>query len=121
LTSFHFSPPSSERQSEPRWPVSISAYTRRESLGAIATAIFPRGGSGRPCPVNRFHVVPPSRDRKTPLPGPPLFLPQVLMSICQRPATRTRGLPASIERSEAPVFSSTKRTRSHDWPPSFVR
>ena len=77
--------------------------------------------AGSPLPLSRFQVVPPSREIQRPLPAPPLVRPQVWISICQVPANRMRGLLGSITRSEAPVLSLTKRTRSQLFPPSVVR
>src|ERR671926_1187142 len=87
----------------------------------IASPIFPTGFVGRPCPVRRLQVVPPSRDIQMPLPAPPLVLPQVWISICHIPANRMRELLGSITRSDAPVESFTKSTRAHVFPPSVVR
>src|SRR2546429_9246108 len=76
LTTFHDVPPSSERHREPWLAVWISAYTRLESEGAMATSILPTGGVGRPR-VRRVHVVPPSREAYPPLPAPPLTMAHV--------------------------------------------
>src|SRR5438874_840218 len=46
----------------------MSAYTRLESVGAIATSIFPSGGFGSPGCSTRFHVAPASVDLYTPSP-----------------------------------------------------
>src|SRR4051812_5107983 len=113
------SPPSSERHSSPGtvsrpFAVSISAYILFGFDGAIATAILPTPTScfGSPF-VSRFHVVPPSRDRNRPLPGPPLSGPHGFNWSCHIPARRIRGFFGFSATSEQPVFSSTKRTRSH--------
>ena len=102
-------------------PVSMSAYTRSELALLIARPILPTGFVGSPLPVRRFQVVPPSRDVQMPLPAPPLVRPHVLISTCQKPAKRMRGLFGSITRSLAPVESFTNSTRSQFLPPSVVR
>src|SRR5437899_73854 len=53
-------------------PVSMRAYTRPGLLRAICADTLPTGGFGRPCPVSRVQVSPPSAERNRPLPGPPL-------------------------------------------------
>ncbi len=98
----------------------ISAYTRLESEGAMATSILPTGGVGRPR-VRRVHVVPPSREAYTPLPAPPLNMAQVCITTCHVPANNTVGSCASIARPEQPVFALTNSTRCHVLPPSSVR
>ena len=99
-------------------PVSIRAYNLSGAAGVIAKAILPTSFVGRPFPLNRFHVIPPSVDLKIPLPGPPLILCHVLSSRCQAPANNTSGLSVSITISDIPVFSSTKSVCFHDFPPS---
>src|SRR5512144_143590 len=102
---------------------SISVYTVFGSEGATATAILPTAwlAAGSPCPASRCQVTPPSRDAQRPLPGPPLWSCQVLISNCHIPANSVFGSPGSIARSEQPVFGSTKSTRVHVFPPSAVR
>jgi len=89
-------------------------------LAAIAMPVLPTHAVGKPL-VSWFQVVPPSVDLNTPLPGPPLYLPQVKMVISQVPAKRTSGLVGSMSISETPVFSLTNSTRSQVLPPSLVR
>ena len=122
VTRRHVAPASSERYSEGSVS-SISVYTRLGSDGATATAILPTAwlASGSPCPASRFHVAPPSRVTHRPLPGPPLFRFQVLISSCHIPANSTLGSPGSIARSAQPVFASTNSTRVQVLPPSVVR
>src|SRR6478672_674834 len=121
LTSRQLAPPSSERQKEPWSAVWISAYTRRESLGATATSILPNGDLGRPGCCTFVQVVPPSRDTYSPLPGPPLYIAQVCISTCHIPANSTDGCFASIVSPEQPVFWSTNNTRCQVLPASVVR
>ena len=87
----------------------------------MASATFPQGGAGRPFPERRSQVSPESRLTKMPLPGPPLSRPQVHIRICHIPANRSRAFAGLTTISEAPVCSSTKRTRSQEAPPSSVR
>ena len=94
---------------------------RRESSWLMHSAIFPISRVGRPLPLRRVQVVPPSRETWMALPGPPDVRVQVRIAICQLPAKRMRGLLGSITRSLAPVSSSTKRTCSQVAPPSMVR
>src|SRR5215472_8365581 len=113
LTSSHRAPPSSDFHNCPLCvgrpskgtpsPVSISAYTRFV-FRAIATPIFPTGGAGNPRPFSRCHVSPPSVERYSPLPCPPLVRFHVLSESCHMPANRRRGLLGSIAISEHPVF-----------------
>src|SRR5215510_2037846 len=110
LTTFHVVPASSERQTDPWFAVWISAYMRLLSEGAICTSIFPTGDFGRP--FDSFvHFAPPSFVMYTALPGPPLVCTHVCCSACQKPASRTFGFFASIERPEHPVFGSANSTR----------
>jgi hypothetical protein len=53
---------------------------------AVAGITLPTGLAGRPRPVSFVQVAPPSRDWNSPLPGPPLSRPHVLISICHIPA-----------------------------------
>src|SRR6266545_5794135 len=121
------SPPSSDRHSSPGslslpFAVSISVYILFGFDGAIATATLPAPISGFGSPlVRRVHVEPPSRERNTPLPGPPLSGPHGFNWSCHMPARRIRGFFGLIARSEQPVFSSTNNTRSQLLPPSVVR
>src|SRR6185503_13233264 len=64
-------PASSERKMPLRAPASIVRYSRRGSLGATARPMRPRPSAnvGRPFMIG-FHVVPPSVDLNSPLPGP---------------------------------------------------
>src|SRR5687768_5443880 len=87
----------------------------------IASAHLPVMRVGKPRPVILFHVAPPSREVKRPLPGPPLSRPQVRISSGHMPANRIRELFGSITRSEHPVFSSVNSTRSHVVPPFVER
>ena len=87
----------------------------------MASPILPSCVVGRPFPVSRFHVVPPSRDIQMPLPAPPDTRPHVLICTCHMPANRMRGLFGSMISSDAPVLSFTNSTRSHDFPPSMLR
>src|SRR6185369_6485034 len=91
LTTFHFTPPSSERQTEPWSAVWISAYTRLEFVGATATSILPIGGFGSPGSSTCFHVSPPSRVTHTPSLGSfvPLYIAYVCMITCHMPANST--------------------------------
>ena len=126
------SPPSSDRQICPRSvgcpfqgipsPVSISAYMRLGFEGAMATPTLPTPTDcfGIPLMI-RIHVVPPSRERNSPLPGPPLSYPQACTSTCHIPARTMRGFFGFMAMSEQPVFSSTNSTRSQLLPPSVVR
>ena len=99
----------------------MRAYTRLESVGATATSILPSGDRGSPGPETFDHVVPPSCETWMPLPAPPLSIAHGCISTCHVPANSVRGFFMSIESPEQPVFSSTKRTRSHVSPPSVVR
>src|SRR5262245_47002587 len=117
LTVFHDAPPSSERQSDPWFAVWTSANIRFEFDGAMATSILPTGDFGNPF-SSRAHVVPPSRDMYTPLPGPPLNMAHVCMTTSHAPAISTLGSLASIASPEHPVRSSTNSTRCHVLPPS---
>src|SRR6185295_4838129 len=94
---------------------------RLELLGAMAGTTLPVMRVGRPLPVRRFHVTPPSVDLKSPLPGPPLSRPHVRISMGHMPAKMTREFDGSITMSEQPVFSSLNKTLSHVLPPSVVR
>ncbi len=86
----------------------------------MATATLPTGLVGSPLPANLFQVAPPSCERNSPLPGPPLTRPQVCISSCHMPANSTRGFFGSIAMSEQPVFSSTNSTFVQVAPPSVV-
>ena len=102
--------------------VSINAYMRFGFDGAIATATLPTPTCCFGSPLaSRVHVVPPSRERNTPLPGPPLSGPHGFNWSCHIPARRIREFFGFIATSEQPVFSSTKRTRFHVLPLSVVR
>jgi len=87
----------------------------------MPSPILPTVLDGIAEPVSFFHVVPPSVDFQMPLPGPPLFRPHVLISICQNPAYSMRGFVGSITMSDAPVESFTNSTRSQFLPPSLDR
>src|SRR5581483_3000137 len=86
-------PPSSERYSPPDFLVGTSAYTRWPSL-ATATAGRLQSPSGKPLPVIRDHVRPPSCDRKMPLPGPSMgpYTLQGGRRVFQVAANRMSGL-----------------------------
>src|SRR4030095_11596985 len=90
-------------------------------LLAIASATFPIVRVGRPLPVSRFHVTPPSVDLNNPLPGPPLSLPHARISLVHIPSKRMREFDGSIAMSEQPLFSSVNKTLSQFLPPSTVR
>ena len=94
---------------------------RRGSAAVSDSATLPQGRAGSPFPSSRSQVSPPSRLRKIPLPGPPLSRPQVHIRICHIPANSRFGFAGLMTTSEAPVFSSTKSTRSQVPPPSVVR
>src|SRR4051794_31821418 len=87
----------------------------------IPRPILPTVFVGMAAPVSFAHVVPPSVDFQIPLPAPPLDRPHVLISICQNPAYRMRGLVGSMTMSDAPVESLTNSTRCHVLPPSAER
>src|SRR5690349_13889237 len=95
LTRVQASPPSSERNNPPL-SASITAYTRRPSDGATRTPTLPQIPSGSPLPVRRFQLSPPSRERKRPLPGPPLFRSHGSRRASQNPAKTTFGFDGSI-------------------------
>ena len=65
---------------------STSAHTRPERAGDAATPILPSMAvAGRPrFAVISVHVVPPSVERHSPLPGPPLASSQKLRCTCHR-------------------------------------
>src|SRR5690348_14235958 len=88
--------------------------------GAIATPILPTGDLGMPL-IARFHVVPPSCERNTPLPAPPLSIFQVCITSDHMPAAIVFGSLGSSERLEQPVLGSTNSTRCQVRPPSVVR
>ena len=94
---------------------------RLEFDGAMATSILPTGDFGNPGCASRSQVVPPSFDRYTPLPGPPLNIAQVCITTSQVPASRRSGLLGSIDMPEQPVSGFTKSTRCQFFPPSIVR
>src|SRR6476469_7692943 len=99
LTTFHWFPPSSERQSEPWSAVWISAYTRLESVGATATSILPTGEWGRPA-VRCVQESPPLCVTYTPLPAPPLNIAHVFIETSHVPAKTVFGSCASIDMPE---------------------
>src|SRR5437660_9459176 len=78
LTNRNVAPASSLRYSPPFFCASANAYTRFESLGATEKPMRPSPSFqvGRPSPTC-FHVLPPSVDLKSPLPGPLYELPTV--------------------------------------------
>src|SRR6185295_7326708 len=82
--------------------------------------MLPTVPSGSP-PASFFQVSPPSAERQIPPSGPPDSSVQGLRYTCQNAAKRIRGLLGSMERSEAPVLSLTKRILSQVFPPSFDR
>src|SRR3954469_11925967 len=88
--------------------------------GAIATPTLPTGDFGIPFTA-RVQVDPPSCDRKTPLPSPPLWIFQVCITSDHMPAAMVFGSLGSSDRLEHPVFGSTKSTRCQLAPPSVVR
>src|SRR3954449_2127514 len=98
----------------------MSAYTRFDFPGAIATSILPSGDLGIPWPSTRDHLPPPSCVTNTPLPGPPLNIPQLCMTTSHVPAISVLGSAGSIVRPEQPLFGSTNKDLAHVFPPSVV-
>ena len=83
----------------------LSAYVP-DFTGETATPILPSGRSGKPVlPETSSQVSPPSLERKSPLPGPPLDMFQKLRLASQTAANRMRGLLRSIEILTAPATS----------------
>ncbi|PYR60642.1 MAG: hypothetical protein DMF85_04410 [Acidobacteria bacterium] len=66
-------------------------------------------------------MTPPSVDRNSPLPGPPLSRPHVWIVRVHMPANTFRGSRGSSSMSEQPLFSSVKSVRCQVCPPSVVR
>ena len=99
----------------------MSAYTRFESDGAMATSIFPTGDFGRPVCSTFRQVAPASCDTYIALDGPPLYIAYVCISTCHMPANSVPGSWASSVSPEQPVFASTKSERTQLRPPSTVR
>src|SRR4029077_17848055 len=99
-----------------------SAQTRLERAGDTVTPSLPRGPVGRPGQREiSVQLSPPSVERKSPLPGPPLEMFQKFRRVCQKAANRMRGLRGSIARSTAPVLASRYRTLLQLLPPSRDR
>src|SRR5688572_29465797 len=106
-----------------RLPASIVTYSRRPSLGATARPMRPSPSAnvGRPFMMD-VHVVPPSVDLNSPLPGP-----------CQTPVAHGAGRGSDGARelvlgwvgakaaSMGRVFSSRYQVRWNVRPPSVGR
>src|SRR5579862_1782620 len=93
----------------------------RSEFADTATPIFPYGPFGSPCSSKCFQVDPPSVDRYSPLPGPPLSMLHDVRRACHSAPKIMLGLCGSNDTSMPPVFSSLYRTFSHVFPPSSVR
>src|SRR5258708_20137816 len=81
----------------------------------------PRMPEGRPWPSIFVHVLPPSVDLYSPLPGPPLFRLHGVRYTSHKDANRVLGFLGSKTTSIAPVFESLYRTFCQVAPPSAVR
>src|SRR5262249_36584017 len=86
-----------------------------------ATPTMPQVPLGSPSPSTFSQLSPPSVERLSWLPGPPLSKLHGRRITCQKPAYRTRGFVGSIASSEAPVLSSSYATLSQLLPPSVER
>src|SRR5712672_3804403 len=104
----------------PPFSASTTAHTRLGFAPETVTPMRPRTVSGRPCALISFQVVPPSADRYSPLPGPPLSMLQGVRRACQSAANKILPLLGSKVMSIAPVLASFYRTFSHVLPPSPI-
>src|SRR5262245_39096498 len=80
----------------------------------------PSEPEGNPLPETRLQVSPPSVDFHSPLPGPPPFMQHAVRRRWYVAAKILRGSPGDVDRSVAPVSSSTLSTCFHVRPPSVV-
>src|SRR5687767_12855109 len=103
VASFHVAPASSERYRPPFGSFSISAYTRVPSAPDTLTPALPQRPDGSPgFFVISVHVLPPSVDLNSPLPGPPLDMPHGKRCDSHSVANSTAGLLGSSTTSAAP-------------------
>src|SRR5258707_15800059 len=105
----------------PPFSASTPAHTRFGFAPETVTPMRPRTVSGKPCALISFQVVPPSAERYSPLPGPPLSMLHGVRRDCQSAANKILALLGSKVISIAPVLASLYRTFSHVLPPSRVR
>ena len=98
----------------------MSTHTRSGLARETVTADLPTRPVGSP-PSSRFHVSPPSVDRKTPDSSEPEVAVQGFRSARHAEAKTMRGFDGLIAKSTAPVESEIARTWSHVSPPSVVR
>src|SRR5580704_13905699 len=105
----------------PPFSASTTAHTRFELEPETVTPMRPLVPSGKPCSFTSFQVLPPSAERYSPLPGPPLSMLHGVRLACQRAANKILGLLGSNVISIPPVFVSLYSTFSHVLPPSRVR
>src|SRR5215813_14985094 len=76
---------------------------------------------GKPPPVSRCHVVPPSVDLYSPEPGPPDDMFHGCRRTCHSAAYRTLAFDGSNCTSIAPVSASLNSTFCQCAPPSVLR